>query len=778
MKQPHKRRLAAIMFADIQGYTAMMQQDESQAMAVREQHRSITEALHDRFNGEIIQYYGDGVLSIFDSAVHAAQCGIAIQREMQGGTPKVPLRVGIHVGDILRKENEVIGDGVNVAARIQSMSIAGSVLISGKVNEELKNHPEIDSRALGFYQFKNVNKPIQVFTLLDDGIKMPMPHEIEGDRFQKNKSLVVLPFLNLSRSDEHEYFSDGMTEEIINALSKIRGLKITSRTSSFFYKNKNVSLPEIGQALNVSSVLEGSVRLAGNRVRISAKLVDVADDMQFWSETFDRSMDNIFEVQDEISLLIAERLREHLGHFEIQDQLVDRPDIGIDSYQDYLKSRYHILKMGQQDIEKGFELLQSIIEREPDYTLAHLGMHLGYLLSGMLGYMSGEEAFEKAGTYLRRAIELEPDHPQCRLQLSYKSFLEDWDLESAYTHVKKSLEAQQTVDGYQSMASMLVAEGKYKAASHYIDTAIEMDPFSAINQHLKGFIHYCKQEYETAINHYVEGLRLNPDGKVSLLYLGQAFLLQGEIDNARNHFNNLSASAGEVLKIGGMALVDAVSGQHNKAHEAMLILEKYRMSEYADRASLLLILCKTAMRDIEGALDLIENAIEIRLPMCVYLPVEPFLYPLHGHKRFAQLMDRILQIPEDTPASDRRYRNPLLSKDLLNDGVRNLKRLMEEEKVFLDPELTLKGLAEISGMPSNQMSQLLNEGFGQNFSEFVNSYRLDAFKEKVQDARNHHKTILALAFESGFNSKTVFNTFFKKMTGQTPSKYWKSIVGQ
>lgn len=778
MKHPHNRRLAAIMFADIQGYTAMMQQDEGQAMAVREQHRRITESMHNKFHGEIIQYYGDGVLSIFGSAVHAARCGIAIQKEMLAGKPQVPLRVGIHVGDILRKDNEVIGDSVNVAARIQSMSISGSVLISGKVNEELKNHPELTSRTMGFYQFKNVAEPLQVFTLVDDGINVPMSDDIEGDRFQKNKSLAVLPFLNLSHSDEHEYFSDGMTEEIINALSKIKGLKITSRTSSFFYKNKNVPLAEIGQALQVSSVLEGSVRLAGNQVRISAKLVDVADDMQFWSETFDRSMDNIFEVQDEISLLIAERLREHLGHFEIQDQLVARPDIGIDSYQDYLKSRYHLLKMGHQDIEKGFELLQSIIEREPNYTLAHLGMNLGYLLSGMLGYMASEEAFEKAGKYLKRAIELEPDHPQCRLQLSYKSFLEDWDLESAYTHVKNSLEQQQTVDGYQSMASMLVAEGKYKAASHYINTAIEIDPFSAINQHLKGFINYCNEDFGTAIKHYLEGLRLNPDGKVSLLYLGQAYLLKGQIEDARNHFSNLSETADELLKIGGMALVDAVSGHQPKAHEAMLHLEEYRMSEYADRASLLLILCKTAMQDINGALDLIESAIETRLPMCIYLPVDPFLRPLHGHKRFSQLMDHILKVPEDTAFSDRRYKNPLLSNSLLRNGMSSLKKLMEEEKVYLDPELTLKGLAEISGMPSNQMSQLLNEGFGQNFSEFVNSYRLDAFKVKVQDTMNHHKTILALAFESGFNSKTVFNTFFKKMTGSTPSKYWKSIVRQ
>lgn len=778
MKQPHNRRLAAIMFADIQGYTAMMQQDEGQAMAVREQHRRITESMHDSFHGEIIQYYGDGVLSIFDSAVHAAQCGIAIQKAMLGGQPRVPLRIGVHVGDILRKGDEVIGDSVNVAARIQSMSISGSVLISGKVNEELKNHPEIASRTLGFYQFKNVADPLQVFALVDSDIEVPMPHEIEGEKFQKNKSLAVLPFLNLSRSDEYDYFSDGMTEEIINALSKIKGLKITSRTSSFFYKNKNVALAEIGQALHVSSILEGSVRLAGNQVRISAKLVDVADDIQFWSETFDRSMDNIFEVQDEISLLIAERLREHLGHFEIQDQLVDRPDIGIDAYQDYLKSRYHLLKMGPQDIEKGFELLQSIIEREPNYTLGHLGMHLGYLLSGMLGYMASEVAFEKAGKYLKRAIELEPDHPQCRLQLSYKSFLEDWDLESAYIHVKKSLEQQQTVEGYQSMASMLVAEGKNKAARHYINTAIEIDPFSDINQHLKGFIYYCDEDYETAIKHYLEGLNLNPDGKVSLLYLGLAYLLQGQIEDARNHFNNLSESADELLKIGGMGLVAAVSGQRNEARQAMLHLEEYRMSEYADRANLLLILCKTAMHDSKGALDLIESAIETRLPMCVYLPVEPFLRPLHAHERFSQLMDRILKIPEDTTSSDRRYKNPLLSNALLREGMSSLKELMEDEKVYLDPELTLKELAEISGMPSNQMSQLLNEGFGQNFSEFVNSYRLDAFKEKVQNTVNHHKTILALAFESGFNSKTVFNTFFKKMTGLTPSKYWKSIVSQ
>ena len=409
LKKPEKtRRLAAIMFTDIVGYTALMQQDENAAAAVRTHHREAFQKYHNVFNGEILQYFGDGTLSVFQSGVQAVECAIAIQKALQLGDP-VPLRIGLHIGDIVFDGTEIYGDSVNVTSRIESMGVAGGVLLSGKLNEELKNQPQISTKSLGHFEFKNIANPIEVFAVSNEGIKIPKRSELKGKQTEQTKTIAVLPFVNMSSNADNEYFSDGMTEEIINALAKIKELKVTSRTSSFFFKNKNIPIEQIGKELNVSTILEGSIRLSGNKMRLTAQLIDVKEDAHFWSETFDRSMEDIFAVQDEISLLIADKLREHLGHFEIGDHLVAASDISVENYKLYLKGKYHLLKMNKPNLEKAISILEQVIVAQPNFALAYLGVHQGYAILGTTGQVAAEEAFAKGQPFLDKAIELDKD---------------------------------------------------------------------------------------------------------------------------------------------------------------------------------------------------------------------------------------------------------------------------------------------------------------------------------------------------------------------------------
>ena len=540
MTEQKTRKLVAIMFTDIVGYTALMQRDEKAAMKVRVRHREVFEQQHESHQGKIIQYYGDGTLSIFESAVQAVECAIRIQRLLMEGELAVPLRIGLHIGDIVYDKTEIYGDGVNVTSRIESMGVVGAILLSGKLNDELKIQKQISTQSLGIFEFKNVINPVEVFSVTNEGFTIPSPADLQGKFKQPIKSIAVLPFVNMSSSEENEFFSDGMTEELINALTKIKGLKVTSRTSSFFFKNKNIPITEIGLKLNVSTLLEGSIRLAGNRMRITTQLIDVADDFHFWSDTFDRSIEDVFAVQDEISLLIAERLREHLGHIEIEGHLVKAPDISIELYKRYLSSRYHMLKMTKPEIEKGLSILQEIITEEPDFAWAHLGIHLGYTLLGTIGLIPAGEAFTTAKPYLDKAIQLDEDLPECQLHLSWISFLQDWDLDAAYKHLNKVLEIRPIVDYYQSMVTILVAEGKFKASLNYIETALQLDPFSEINYHLKGFVLYAQENYEEAIEHFKKSVSLKSGSQVSLLYWGQALLLQGREREGLAFFQDFS----------------------------------------------------------------------------------------------------------------------------------------------------------------------------------------------------------------------------------------------
>ncbi|RLD18917.1 MAG: adenylate/guanylate cyclase domain-containing protein, partial [Bacteroidetes bacterium] len=541
VKGQKTRRLAAVMFTDIVGYTALMQRDENAAAAVRAVHRKEFEHQHEIYNGEILQYYGDGTLSVFQSGVEAVECAVAIQRALNQGEP-VPLRIGLHMGDIVFDGTEIYGDGVNMAARIEGLSVAGAILLSGKLNEELKNHQQISTVSLGSFELKNIAHPVEVFAISNEGIKAPLRSELRGKQTmqaRQTKAIAVLPFVNMSSNRDNEYFSDGMTEEIINALSKIKGLKVTSRTSSFFYKNKDIPVPQIGRELNVSTILEGSIRLSGNKMRITAQLIDVNDDFHFWSETFDRSMDDIFAVQDEISLLIADRLREHIGHFDIGDHLVDTPEIPVEAYKKYLRGRYYLLKMNRLEVDKGIAMMEEVIAEQPDFALAYLGVHQGYTVLGTMGLIPADQAFAAGQPFLDKAIELNEDLPESQLNLAWTSFLQKWDLPGTYRHLNKSYELRPIVDYYQTMVVTLTADGKLTAALKYIETALQLDPFSAINHHLNGFIFYLQEEYAEAIACFKKGIEIQSDFSISRLYWGEALLLMGRKADGLSYFKQL-----------------------------------------------------------------------------------------------------------------------------------------------------------------------------------------------------------------------------------------------
>lgn len=777
IKKPEKtRRLAAIMFTDIVGYTALMQEDEAAAARARAHHRQVFDKEHKLHQGEILQYYGDGTLSVFQSVVEAVECAIVIQQELQKGEA-VPLRIGLHFGDIVFDGTEVYGDGVNLTSRIESMGIAGAILLSGRLNEELKNHKAISTLSLGHFEFKNITEPLEVFAVTNEGVKIPVPSQLKGKQKEQTKTIAVLPFVNMSSDADNEYFTDGMTEEIINALTKIKKLKVTSRTSSFFFKNKNIPIPEIGAALNVSTILEGSIRLSGNKMRVTAQLIDVNDDFYFWSESFDRSMENIFAVQDEISLLIADKLREHLGHFEIEDHLVDASDIPVETYKQYLKGKYHLQKMNKPNLEKGISILEQVIAAQPNFALAYLGVHQGYAILGTTGQVSAGEAFAKGQPFLDKAIELDKDLPESQLNLAWIAFLQNWDFEGTYGHLNKVHEVRPVIDYYQSMASTLSAEGKLEAALHYIETVEQLDPFSAITYHLKGFIFYLQEKYKEAIPCFEKSFSLKPEYSLSGIYWGGALLLMGRKEEGMAFFQSLPEDkSGDLLKLGGVTLANAALGKTLEAETGIAKLKAALQTDSMGSALNFLVLCHTMMGNQDTALHLIEEGIGHRLPMMPFLYPEPILKPLRSIPRFQELMKQIFGKTSTIDFSKRKYKKPLFNEALLKQYKQQLEALMAAKKPYLDPGLTIRSLAGILGIPSNHLSQLLSEGFDKNFSEFVNSYRLEAFKSKAADPSQQHLTLLALAYDSGFNSKTVFNTFFKKMMGKTPKAYWKEVV--
>src|ERR1700733_3909077 len=292
------RQLAAIMFTDIVGYTALMGEDEDKAFEILRKNRQLQKPVIEKYNGKWIKELGDGVLASFPAVSDAVLCASEIQNVCNGNN-EFKLRIGIHLGEVLFENEDIFGDGVNIASRLQSIAPIGGIWVSESVQKNISNKKEILTRFIREETLKNVKDPVRIYEVITNHLSLE--NEIKDlARSFPGKSVAVLPFVNMSSDPEQEYFSDGISEEIINILAQIPSLKVPGRTSTFTFKGKNEDLRSIGQKLSVNTILEGSVRSAGNRIRITTQLINVQDGFQIWSEKYERILTDVFEVQDEI----------------------------------------------------------------------------------------------------------------------------------------------------------------------------------------------------------------------------------------------------------------------------------------------------------------------------------------------------------------------------------------------------------------------------------------------------------------------------------------------
>jgi TolB-like protein/AraC-like DNA-binding protein/Tfp pilus assembly protein PilF len=767
------RQLAAIMFADIVGYTALMQSDEKKAEKVRSRHREVFEQQHTRHRGRIVQYYGDGALSVFESAIECVHCAIEIQRMLKKDDP-VPLRIGLHLGDIVYDETDIYGDGVNVASRIEGMGMAGAILISEKLNDELKNHPDISTRSLGLFELKNITDPVEVFAVTSEGLIVPKPEELKGKQTPLKKAIAVLPFVNMSTSEENEYFSDGITEEIINALAKIKNLKVTSRTSSFFFKNKNIPIWEIGQQLNVSVLLEGSVRLAGSMVRITAQLISADEDFHFWSETWDRKLENIFEIQDEVSLLIAEKLREHFGHFEIQEHLVDKQTDSIDAYEYSLKGKFYFNKWNPDDMRTAIDLYEKALELDPNHAESCLGLAdaLGFMAT--TGFMPMQETWQKVSELIQKAKSINENLAGVHYQLANLTFFRQADYKTAFEENMRSLELQANhAEAQQVMSFFYVISGRIEQARQHLDIAYSINPLSPETLFFNGYFHYMSGQFEEGLERLNGVLKQNPKNLPAYTIKCQVLLRMERYEEAIEFINN---APDELLiesdKVGLLTIAYSKMNDHEQAKSYSDKLEKLAEGENGFRASSFLFLLYAWTDDKEKAFQWIENALNANDFFLLILFADPLVDPIKDDPRYQNY--RKIIFPETEEAEESKSKKALLD-DVSAEKLKN--RLMTyiiEKQPYLEPSLSLRSLAEQTEIHPNQLSWLLNEMFGKNFNDFINHFRVETFKKLAIDPKNKHLTLMALAYDSGFNSKTVFNTYFKKETGLTPKEFVKN----
>ncbi|MDD1766797.1 MAG: hypothetical protein LUQ00_02645, partial [Candidatus Methanomethyliaceae archaeon] len=408
--QEVKRKLAAILSADVKGYSRLMGEDEKGTVRTLNAYKEVMTGLIQHHHGRVVDAPGDNVLAEFASVVDAVQCAAEIQKELNTRNAELPdnrrmeFRIGINLGDVIEEGDKIFGDGVNIAARVQGLADGGGICISGSAYEQVENKVAVSFEYLGEHKVKNITRPLRVYKVIpQSGVADEMDKRLE---LTEKPSIAVLPFANMSGDPEQEYFSDGITEDLITDLYKISGLFVIARHSVFTYKGKAAKVQEVGRELGVRYVLEGSVRKAGSRLRITAQLVDTLTGGHLWAERYDRDLKDVFALQDEVTQKIVESLAVKLTKRE-EDRLARRYTDNLEAYDLVLRGLEFYFRFRQETNLQAREIFQKVIDLDPEYALALARLGWTYLREWSLGWAQSPDSLQRASELAQRAIALD-----------------------------------------------------------------------------------------------------------------------------------------------------------------------------------------------------------------------------------------------------------------------------------------------------------------------------------------------------------------------------------
>jgi TolB-like protein/Flp pilus assembly protein TadD len=484
-KEGWKRKLTALLSADVEGYSRLMGDDEEATILTLTSYRKVMTALIQQHGGRVVDSPGDNLLAEFASAVDAVQGAVAIQRELKTRNAELPpnrqmeYRIGINVGDVVVEGERIYGDGVNIAARLESLADGGGICISGTTYDQVKNKLSLGYEYQGEQTVKNITDPVRVYKIgrkSETAISSMSEEQAAMHPVPEKPSLAVLPFINMSRDPEQEYFSDGMTEDIITALSRIRWFFIIARNSTFAYKGHSVDVRKVAKELGVRYVLEGSVRKAGSRVRVTAQLIDGDTGKHVWANRYDREFDDVFSVQDELTETIVGALDPELGKAERERAKAKRPE-NLDAWDVYQRGLWHLYHYTKEDIEKAQKLFRQATLLDPNLGVAFSGLAEAFYFSLVYGHSdTPEHDREEALVAARTAVELDGEDAVAHSTLGRIYYVRrEHDL--AIAELQTALELNPSLAwAHYGVGAALVFSGRAREALPFLQTAMKLSP--------------------------------------------------------------------------------------------------------------------------------------------------------------------------------------------------------------------------------------------------------------------------------------------------------------
>ncbi len=578
----------------------------------------------------------------FPSALNAVKCAYDIQSSTRGSNSSLPeerrtlLRIGVHLGDIVESRGDISGDAVNVASRIESLADSGGVCLTRQVYDQVQNKFELPLTSLGPKSLKNVTSSIEVY-------KMVMPWD--GARTiasaeHDTRRIAILPFANISPDPADEYFSDGMTDELISVLSKLKGLRVVARTSAMRFKGEKATASRIGQELKVGSLIEGSVRKAKDRVRISVQLVDTQSEEQLWAETYDRDFQDVFSVQTDIAQRVAGALELRLGVREssaLEQQQTQNPE----AYAFYLKGRYHWNSRAEDEVNRAIKYFEEAIGRDPKYALAYVGLADCHSVLGFYGYRRPSVVFPRAKELAEKALLLDDSLAEAHASIGSPLMQYYFDWKRAGSELDRALELNPSyATAHMWRATHHTALGRFDDALAQVRRAVELDPLSMIILTDMGKDLYLARRYDEAIDQYKKSLQVDANFAIAHKGLAEVYVQKGMNDEAVAEIEKAIKLSGRrsIFILDDLGYIYARAGKRDDAMKMLEDLDRIAADEYVP--AYCRVVFYAALGDKEKALTWLEKAYEER-SFLVYLKVDPAFDTIRKEKRFVTIQEKM-----------------------------------------------------------------------------------------------------------------------------------------
>ncbi len=667
------RKLAAIMFTDLVGYSALSQKNEALALELLKEHQELLRPLFSQHNGTEIKTIGDAFLVEFASAVEAARCAIEIQKALTAHTSvvaperRIQVRIGLHVGDVVIEEGDVLGDGVNIASRIEPLAPPGGICLTEAVAEQVRNKIDGSLELLGEKELKGITKPVTVYRivlpwekeagflrLVRVALRKPLrarlvqagvivlliaagagwwwtSQRVPSIRPGQITRLAVLPFANLMNDPQQEYFVDGIHDALLTELSKLGALTVISRQSVMRYKGSDKSLGEIARELQAHALIEGSVLRAGDQVRFNVQLIEGATDRHLWADIFDRKLEDVLALHSDVARAIANQVKITLTPDE-ETRLASVRRVNPETYELYLKGMFHIHKSTPEGYKTGLAYLNRAVEIDPSEPLAYAGLALGYSL---IGHDVDPAAFTKASSAAAKALELDSTLAEIHESRAEIKIYSEWDIPGAKALFEKVISLNPNLAiAHGQYSWLLLILGRHDEVAVEIKRAVELDPLNPLYPAWAGW-HFVWKGLDGGLEWAHKSVELDPDSPWGLYVLGRVHSLEGRFAEAIE----AHARAAEVAPFLKWALgyTYALAGQADTARAIAreLAVQPAPMDNWG------LAMIYSALGDTDEAFRWLDSAYAVRWAWMPWLETQFAFSSLHSDPRFAAIVEKI-----------------------------------------------------------------------------------------------------------------------------------------